>query len=82
MSIAPRMWSSPEARDARNSMPEYQGKIQDPRYVPEHHRDEYIKAWGIWLRAHAYREPWMRDFIAYMKRKARPTSAVIEVRDE
>jgi len=68
----PKVWESPEARDARKSMPEDQGHVKDPRYVPHERQAEYIRQWGIWMRAHKYREPWMTEFIEWMRRKQKP----------
>lgn len=64
-----KVWESPEAIEARRSMPVDAGHIKDPRYVPKERQDEYIRQWGVWLRAHTYREQWMTEFIAWMKLK-------------
>jgi len=59
--------------EARRTMPEDQGHIKDPRFAPEMRRAEYLKKWGVWLRANKhYREPWMNGLIADMKSKAKP----------
>ena len=58
-------------RNARKDMPLWDGKIVDPRYIPPAHRPAYLAQWGQWLRANPlYREPWMLELIAEMRRKA------------
>ena len=60
---------------ARRTMPTWDGKILDPRYIPEAHQEAYLKLWGTWFRENPlYREPWMLDLIAWGKRRNKPTS--------
>jgi len=56
---------------ARRTMPLLDGKIVDPRYVPEARQAAYLKAWGEWMRANPlYREPWMLELLVWGRRRA------------
>jgi len=57
----------------RQTMPKFQGVICDPEFVPEQHRDDYLRLWGVWLRKTPLTqwEPWMKGLVERQRMKAK-----------
>ena len=53
-------------------MPQFQGKVVDPRLVPEQAKAEYSAAWKRWFKENPlYREGWMMDLLKEAEHKRR-----------
>lgn len=50
-----------EILDLQVSMPKFQGKIQNPLYVPRQHQARQLLAWRAWCKEHRHVPPFLKD---------------------